>query len=88
AVAAERLAGTPWRTNAEVPGPWLRGRGFHPGGAATADLDRALERGAITMRGYDRTLKLAWSLADLDGRGRPGADEVGRALLLRKGIPA
>ncbi|MWB98319.1 ATP-binding protein, partial [Agromyces sp. MMS17-SY077] len=30
AVAAERLAGTPWRTNAEVPGPWLRGRGFHP----------------------------------------------------------
>lgn len=87
AVASERLRGTPWRTNAEMPGPWLRGAGrLHPGGRATAALDYALERGGITMRGYDRVLKAAWTLADLDGATTPDAAHVGRALLFRKGI--
>jgi magnesium chelatase family protein len=87
AIAHERLRGTPWRTNAEMPGPWLRGAGrLHPGGRATASLDYALERGGITMRGYDRVLKTAWTLADLDGVTTPGAAHVGRALLFRKGI--
>jgi magnesium chelatase family protein len=36
------------------------------------------------MRGYDRTLRLAWTLADLDGVDRPGLDQIGRALYLRK----
>ncbi|MDQ0575684.1 YifB family Mg chelatase-like AAA ATPase [Agromyces albus] len=89
AAASDRLLGTPWRTNAEMPGPWLRGAGgLHPGGKATAALDRALERGGVTMRGYDRVLKVAWTIADLDGAMRPGADQVGRAFYLRKGIPA
>jgi magnesium chelatase family protein len=88
ATAAERLRATPWRTNAEVPGPWLRGAGrLHPGGRATVDLDRALEYGSVTMRGYDRILKVSWTLADLDGATAPGSDHVGRALYLRKGIP-
>jgi magnesium chelatase family protein len=88
AMAAERLQATPWRTNAEMPGPWLRGAGrLHPGGRATVDLDRALELGGVTMRGYDRILKVSWTLADLDGATTPGADHVGRALYLRKGIP-
>ncbi|KRC63022.1 Mg chelatase-like protein [Agromyces sp. Root81] len=86
--AAHRLRGTPWRTNAQMPGPWLRGAGgLHPGGRATADLDRALELGTVTMRGYDRILKVAWTLADLDGAGAPGLEQVGRALFLRKGLP-
>jgi len=89
AVARERLRGTPWRVNAEMPGPWLRGAGrLHPGGRATAELDRALEQGRVTMRGYDRVLKTAWTLADLDGAVAPRAEHVGRALFLRKGIPA
>ena len=86
-VAAERLRGTPWRTNAEMPGPWMRGAGrLHPGGRASAAADRALERGGITMRGYDRVLKTAWTIADLEGAAAPGAAHVGRALFLRKGI--
>lgn len=87
-VAGERLRGTPWRTNAEMPGPWLRGAGgLHPGGQATRELDRSLERGSVTMRGYDRVLKTAWTLADLAGAVAPRAEHVGRALFLRQGVP-
>lgn len=87
AAAATRLRGTPWRTNGEMTGPWLRGAGgLHPGGHVTASLDRALERGTITMRGYDRVLKVAWTVADLDGASVPTADHVGRALFFRQGV--
>ena len=82
--ARERLAATPWRLNAEVPGTWLRSPDGVPSRGATAVLDRALERGGITMRGYDRVLRMAWTLADLDGVDRPDAAHVGRALLLRR----
>jgi len=86
AAAAERLTGTPWSLNSQVPGPWLRGARARLGAATTISLDRALERGGITMRGYDRVLRVAWSIADLEGAARPGADQVGQALYLRKGI--
>ena len=86
AAAAERLAGTPWTLNSEVPGPWLRGAETRLGGQVTAMLARAVERGGITMRGYDRILRVAWSIADLAGVPRPGPDEVGQALYLRKGM--
>jgi len=84
AMAAERLRSTPWRVNAQVAGAWLRSPIGAPAKGATAGLDRALERGGITMRGYDRVLRLAWTLSDLDGTSRPDADHVGRALYLRK----
>lgn len=81
--AASRLAGTPWRVNAQVHGNWLR----HPRNrlprADTVILDRALARGALTMRGYDRVLRLAWTISDLAGRDRPRRSEVAQALLLR-----
>jgi magnesium chelatase family protein len=38
------------------------------------------------MRGYDRTLRLAWTVADVEGAARPTADHVGAALYLRKGM--
>lgn len=82
--AARRLAGTSWRLNAEVPGSWLRSAEGRPRSGATVALDRALERGGLTMRGHDRVLRLAWTLADLDGLDRPGSEQVGRALLLRQ----
>ncbi|MDR6970251.1 YifB family Mg chelatase-like AAA ATPase [Leifsonia shinshuensis] len=85
--AAERLRGTEWARNAEVAGSWLRAN-HRLGASAIAPLDRALERGAITMRGYDRTLRLAWTLADLDATSSPDVDHVGRALFLRRGIGA
>ena len=82
AAQAERLAGTPWRTNAEVPGRWLRDR-LGPSPGLLADLDRALGRGTLSLRGLDRVLRVAWTIADLAGRPAPGRADVGEALLLR-----
>jgi magnesium chelatase family protein len=80
-VAKARLAGTPWSTNAEVPGAWLRAR--TPAGVAHRDLEVALDSGVLSLRGVDRVLRVAWTLADLAGRGVPGPAEIGQALLLR-----
>ncbi len=79
---ADRLAGTPWRTNGDVPGSWLRDR-LGPDRALVADLDRALDRGTLSLRGVDRVLRVAWTLADLAGRTAPGRADVGQAVLLR-----
>ncbi len=80
---AERWAEHGWRTNAEVPGSALRRPPWRLPGPVTADLDRAIDRGALTLRGYDRVLRVAWSSADLAGRGTPTRDDVGLALVLR-----
>jgi magnesium chelatase family protein len=85
-VAAERLSGTTWRTNAEVPGARLRSGSWRLPVTVTAPIDRALERGTLTMRGYDRVLRVAWTLADLDGGGAPTGDHLGWALYLRKSV--
>jgi magnesium chelatase family protein len=82
-VQAERLSGTRWQVNAEVPGPMMRRSVFRLPREATVDLDRAIERGALTLRGYDRVLKLAWTVRDLDGGGTPTRSDVGLALTLR-----
>jgi magnesium chelatase family protein len=86
--AAERWHGTPWRRNADVPGTRLRQADVRVGVDARAPLDRALEKGLLTLRGYDRVLRLAWTMADLDGVERPGRDQVGRALFLKRGFLA
>ncbi len=86
--AATRLTPTPWSVNAQVPGSWLRSVHMRLPPGVLAPLDRALERGFITMRGYDRVLRLAWTIADLDGVDSPGEDQLGRALVLRRAISA
>ncbi|WP_457098408.1 YifB family Mg chelatase-like AAA ATPase [Microbacterium sp. P5_E9] len=84
--SAARLAGTPWRLNAQVPGTWLRQGPLAPDPEVRRPLDAALHRGALTLRGYDRVLRVAWSIADITGSDRLGAAEIGRALYLKKGI--
>ena len=85
AVMAERLQGTGWSRNAEVSGGWLRQPG-HSEPGATAVLDRALDLGTLTMRGWDRTMRLAWTLTDLQGAERPSDVHVGQALALRSAL--
>ena len=86
AAAAERLAATPWTLNSQVAGSWLRNRPHRLGHSVTRDLDRALERGGITMRGYDRVLRLAWTIADCAGATSPAATHLGQALYLRRAM--
>ncbi len=89
AVARHRLTGTPWKTNAEVPGAWFRSGARRLPPATVASIDRALERGSLTMRGYDRVLRVAWTIADLDGAdAAPTADHIGWALYLRRSVAA
>ena len=84
--AARRLAGTPWRLNAEIPGAELR-RSFPPERGALRSLDRAMELGQVSARGADKIVRVAWSLADLAGEPRPGAGEVDLAIGLWLGVP-
>lgn len=83
--AAARLEGTPWTVNAEVKGSWLRSPQMKLPRADTAVLDQAFARGSLTGRGYDRTLRIAWTLADLAGKDRPERRELAHALALRGG---
>jgi magnesium chelatase family protein len=83
--AAERYAGTPWLTNNDVPPVELRRRWPLPR-AATVAAEAALDKGQITARGYGRILRVAWTLADLQGVGAPGADQIGLALGYRTGF--
>jgi magnesium chelatase family protein len=81
--AAQRWRAHGCRTNAEIGGPLLRRR-FRPGNAAMEPLRTALDRGLLSIRGVDRTLRVAWTLADLAGRASPGRDEVAVALSFRQ----
>ena len=83
--AAKRYAGTPWRTNNDVPATQLR-RLWPIPRRATAAAEEALDTGQITARGFGRILRVAWTLADLQGVGTPGADQVGLALGYRTGF--
>ena len=80
---SHRLAGTGWQTNAEVSGSHLRAGLPLPEGIEL--LDRAMASGRISPRGVDKIIRLAWSVADLAGRDRPGSDELQVALAMRRG---
>jgi magnesium chelatase family protein len=80
--AADRWSPHGWLTNAEVPGPALR-RDFALPRAATALLERGLSQGALTARGADRCIRVAWTLADLADLAHPGHDQLAAALEFR-----
>ncbi|MCQ4360214.1 YifB family Mg chelatase-like AAA ATPase [Mycobacterium gordonae] len=86
--AAREAAAERWRphgfcTNAEVSGPLLR-HAFRPSSAAMQPLRKAVDDGVLSIRGVDRTLRVAWSLSDLAGRTSPGLSEVATALSFRQ----
>jgi magnesium chelatase family protein len=86
--AARQAAATRWephgiRTNAEVSGALLRRR-FRPATQVMQPLRTALDRGALSVRGVDRSLRVAWTLCDLAGRDSPNHDDVTTALSFRQ----
>jgi magnesium chelatase family protein len=83
--SAARLAGTPWRVNAEIPGAQLR-RCWPPAAAALKSLERVMELGQVSARGADKIVRVAWSLADLAGVDQPGPEEINLAIALWLGV--
>ena len=82
--AKNRLKETPWSLNSQVPGSYLR-KSLRIAPEVRGSLDLALDRGAISMRGYDRCLRLAWTSADLAGRDAVSKEDVSNAVLYRGG---
>ncbi len=80
--SAVRLAGTPWRLNADVPGPYLR---EHL--PLARECRQVLHRAGagLSARGIDRVLRVAWTVADLAGHELPTTADVLAALTLRTG---
>lgn len=85
AAAAARWAADGWQTNAQVPGPQLRRSPWRLPNTDTRALRAGLDRGMLSARGFDRALRLAWTIADLDGKQRPTRDDVDEAAQLRMG---
>jgi len=79
--ALSRFKGCGWSVNSAIPTRALRER-FAPTSEAV-DLLRRAEQGSLSLRGSDRVLRVAWSIADCLGADRPDADHVSTALGLR-----
>lgn len=79
--AKVRLCQTPWQTNAEVAGAYLR-KQLWPGAQARL-VEDAFHARRISIRGVERVIRMAWSAADCAGRDWPSSDDVGLALALR-----
>ena len=85
AAAAARWPPSGPSVNAAVSGSLLRATPYRLARSATRNAQIAVDRGALSARGYDRVLRTAWTLADLAGRDRPDADHVAEAIALRTG---
>lgn len=80
---ARRLAATPWHTNSEVTGSYLR-RELTPFDGVDL-LDAAVGRGRLSARGVDKVMRVAWTLCDLAGRDRPARADIRTAIVMRFG---
>ncbi|MDR0950436.1 MAG: YifB family Mg chelatase-like AAA ATPase [Candidatus Ancillula sp.] len=75
----ERLKNTPWKLNSEVPGSFLR-KQLGINNKIVKRLSAAVDMGIISMRGADRSLRIAWTLADTEGKESPQLEHITRAL--------
>ena len=85
AAAGDRWRGTQWQLNAAVPGSALRKPRWLLPRAALRQAQSFLEQGTLSARGFDRVLRLSWTIADLAGNTVPDAEAVSEALFFRTG---
>jgi magnesium chelatase family protein len=85
AAARTRWARQGWTSNCEARGAVLRARAWRPDRSTLKAVERALDLGLLSARGYDRVLRVAWTLADLSGHTMPDAADVAEALFYRTG---
>ena len=74
-----RLAGTPWTCNAQVTGGFARRRA-NLSDEAMAVLSQAVERMVLSGRGFDRAIRVARTIADLEGSNRVERVHMSEAL--------
>ncbi len=77
-----RLADSPATCNADMSGAQLRSHSSLQAAARAALLD-AHDRAGLTMRGHDRAIRVARTLADLDGSEQVGRAHVAQAVAYR-----
>jgi magnesium chelatase family protein len=75
------------RPNAEL-GPAEARRAASLGSAGRALLGRAVDRLALSARAHDRLLRVARTIADLEGDGEVGTDHLAEALGYRAAAPS
>ncbi|NTU60225.1 MAG: YifB family Mg chelatase-like AAA ATPase, partial [Deltaproteobacteria bacterium] len=83
AAQAERYAGHPYRCNAQLGSRAVR-RHCSPGADAEALLGHAMDRLGLSARAYTRALKVARTIADLEGADAVGREHVLEALQFRR----
>lgn len=82
-IAQKRFAAQGWNCNAQASGTWLR---KYTSKQALILVNNALERHQLSLRGADRALRLAWTLADIAGHTSPDITDMAQAISLRTRI--
>ena len=77
-----------WRANADAHGSLLRARPWRPSRAALDPVERAMDQGLLSARGFDRVLRIAWTISDLAGHSSPDTGDIAEALYYRTGRSA
>lgn len=80
--ALQRFSAESWTLNSEIPAPALRTK-YRPARDAMNFLHDELDKERITARGLHKTIRVAWTLADLANRDTPTLEDVMRAHQLR-----
>jgi magnesium chelatase family protein len=81
-ILASRLGGLGYSLVSHVPPTALRAS-LSPPKSVTSFLDSALSRGVVSMRGYDRCLRVALTIAALAGRDEINASDLDQSFVLR-----
>jgi magnesium chelatase family protein len=84
ATASQRFVDKPWQLNSQIPSRELRTT-YKPERAAMNFLHDELDKERLTARGLHKIIRLAWTLADLNGHSIPQLSDVQRAHQLREG---
>lgn len=82
--AFNRFRSEPWSTNSEISSRALRTT-YQPERSAMNFLHSELDHERITARGLHKIMRTAWSIADLEGHGRPTMADTQLAYTLREG---
>jgi len=81
-IQAERFRGTEIYANAQMSSRMLR-KYCNPDAAGNQLLKNAMEKRGLSARAYDRILKVARTIADLEGSNNISAEHLGEAIQYR-----